>query len=92
MIMDIQLIVAIKNMNVVTIITTEDEKLQAMRSVKNLGDGRMKRYEVLNKLNYKKKGGVYEYDDNNQDTWSVFFDDRKYRKLLGDLDNLLNET
>lgn len=25
-------------------------------------------------------------------TWSVFFDDRKYRNLLGDLDGLLNET
>ncbi|MCV7447856.1 hypothetical protein HUW66_006405 [Staphylococcus epidermidis] len=25
-------------------------------------------------------------------TWSVFFDDRKYRNLLGDLDDLLNET
>ncbi|MCF7582750.1 hypothetical protein [Staphylococcus epidermidis] len=27
-----------------------------------------------------------------QNTWSVFFDDRKYRNLLGDLDDLLNET
>lgn len=25
-------------------------------------------------------------------TWSVFFDDRKYKNLLGDLDDLLNET
>ncbi|PTI58604.1 hypothetical protein BU090_11280 [Staphylococcus warneri] len=27
-----------------------------------------------------------------QNTWSVFFDDRKYRNLLGDLDDLLTET
>lgn len=27
-----------------------------------------------------------------QNTWSVFFDDRKYRNLVGDLDDLLNET
>ena len=27
-----------------------------------------------------------------QNTWGVFFDDRKYRNLLGDLDDLLNET
>ena len=28
----------------------------------------------------------------DQNTWSVFFDDRKYRNLVGDLDDLLNET
>lgn len=27
-----------------------------------------------------------------QNTWGVFFDDRKYRNLLGDLDDLLTET
>ena len=27
-----------------------------------------------------------------QNTWSVFFDDRKYRNLLGDLDDLLTAT
>ncbi|VED29902.1 hypothetical protein [Staphylococcus warneri] len=27
-----------------------------------------------------------------KNTWSVFFDDRKYRNLLGDLDDLLTET
>lgn len=27
-----------------------------------------------------------------QNTWGVFFDDRKYRNLLGDLDDLFTET
>ena len=32
------------------IITTEDEKLQAMQSIKRLADGSMKRYEALKRI------------------------------------------